>query len=634
MGFGRPETGGVALPRIIVLDEATANKIAAGEVVERPASAVKELLENSLDAGADRIDIEIAEGGLKSIMVADNGCGMEPEDAKTAFLRHATSKIQYAEDLENIKTLGFRGEALPSIAAVSKLTMKTRPPESFSGTALEIQGGRLISVSPAGCPAGTTVQLEDLFYNTPARRKHMKSVSTEAGLISDIVARMAVSRPEVKIRLVSNGRLVFQSDGSGKLVNVLASVYGPGVAGEMLPVDYDDGAIRLLGFAGRPKVHRSSRRHIDIFVNGRYVKNIALTSAVVDAYHTIIPQGRFPLAVVCINMDASAVDVNIHPSKMEIKIAEDRKLFDIVRHAVRKALFTPDIVPATSASLSFQKNIMQTTYQPGKIQWKENEIKLRQPGGETRGAVSETAVAYPGNNPETAENKNGYLSEVVAAVSEPLRDLATHGNSEKLKIQFENSRDLLDSLYVIGFLPPTYILCGGVEGLYVLDQHAAHERVFYEKFYNRFNSHESAVQYLLMPSALHLTHREAETVKDNMELIKKIGIIMEDFGGQSMVLRGVPTGLPEGKEEEFVRDVLDRLASPGNFPGRGEIHFAAAAAAACGAAVKSGTKTSPAEAGALLKDLAKTENPYTCPHGRPTIICINTGELSARFKRT
>lgn len=621
------------MSRIIVLDEATANKIAAGEVVERPASAVKELLENSLDAGADGIDIEIAEGGLKSILVSDNGCGMEPGDAERAFMRHATSKIRQAEDLESIKTLGFRGEALPSIAAVSKLTMKTRPPESFSGTALEIQGGRLISVSPAGCPAGTSIQLEDLFYNTPARRKHMKSISTEAGLVSDIVARMAVARPGVRIRLVSNGRLVFQSDGSGKLVNVLASVYGPGIAGEMLPVNYEHGGIQISGYAGKPKIHRSSRRHIDIFVNGRYVKNIALTTAVVDAYHTIIPQGRFPLAVICINLEASAIDVNIHPSKMEIKIAEDRKLFDIVRHAVRKSLFTPDIVPVSPAPPAVRKDTPPAAFEPGKIKWENNEINPGHPPGVDRPVLSRAPDAYPGKNSGFAVRETGYDAVGFTAGPKPAGQ-GVDEKPEKLEIPFDSGESLLNSLYVIGFLPPTYILCGGAGGLYILDQHAAHERVFYEKFYNGFNSREGAVQYLLIPAALHLTHREAEAVKENRELIQKLGIIMEDFGGQSMVLRGVPAGLPQGREEEFVRDVLDRLASPGNFPGRGEIHFAAAAADACGAAIKSGTKTSPVEAMELLKELSKTENPYTCPHGRPTIICINTGELSARFKRT
>ena len=634
MGLGGSETGGVALPRITILDEATANRIAAGEVVERPASAVKELLENSLDAGADKIDAEITGGGLKSITVVDNGCGMDVEDAKLAFLRHATSKILYAQDLENIQSLGFRGEALPSIAAVSRVIMKTRPPESYSGTALEMQGGHLLSVIPTGCPAGTSIQVVDLFYNTPARRKHMKSVYTEAGLVSDVVTRTAMSRPSAGIRLFNNGRLAFQSDGSGRLLNVLASVYGPEIAGMMLPVYLEQDGITIDGFITGPGVHRSSRRHINIFVNGRYIRNYIIVSAITEACQTIIPQGRFPLAAISLILNPETVDVNIHPSKMEIKITGEQNIYRLIKSAVQKALFTPVIIPV-------EKNIEFPPPEPamsGTLEGKGlrvspagEEDRLCSPNGSSKLILNEEKFAYVGTPIPFQSPSPDPLFPVFTAGggnSSPPLETTEAGNTECSR------EDLIISLYPIGFLPPTYMLCGGREGLYILDQHAAHERILFEKFYDLFNAGNSGVQYLLIPQTLHLSHREAEIARSNMDFLRKLSINIEDFGGETMILRGVPSGLPEGSEKSFVLDVLEQLVKPAKTVSSGSLHFAAAAAAACSAAIKSGTKSSPAETAFLLKELAAAKNLYTCPHGRPTIICISTTELSSRFKRT
>lgn len=634
MGLGGSETGGVALPRITVLDEATANRIAAGEVVERPASAVKELLENSLDAGADKIDVEITEGGLKSIAVIDNGCGMDADDANLAFLRHATSKILQAEDLESIQSLGFRGEALPSIAAVSRVVMKTRPPQSLSGTALEIQGGHLISVVPTGCPAGTTIQVLDLFYNTPARRKHMKSISTEAGLISDVVARTAMARPGAGIRLFSNGRQVFQSDGSGNLLNVLASVYGPEIAGGMLPVHLAQEGMEISGFITGPGMHRSSRRNINVFVNGRYIRNYILASAIAEACQTVIPQGRFPLAAISIVLNPEDVDVNIHPSKMEIKITGERNIYGLTKSAVQKALFTPLIIPVEkkAASTCPASPMADGTErkEPGVDSSRAENKYDRHSGMESRG-LNEGKSIYS-QLPETfgaPGDDSLYPAFGFGGEKAPQgQEAATAGKSEDGRV------DLFDSLYPIGFLPPTYMLCGGGEGLYILDQHAAHERVLYEKFYDLFNSENGGEQYLLLPQTLNLSHREAEAARSSLDFLRKLGIDIEDFGGETMLLRAVPPGLPGGSEVNFVLDVLEQLVKPAKAVSGGSLHFAAAAAAACSAAIKAGTKSSLAETASLLKDLAKAKNPYTCPHGRPTIICISTRELSSRFKRT
>lgn len=637
------------MPRIVILDEITANKIAAGEVVERPASVVKELLENSLDAGAGKIDLEIFEGGLKCISVADNGCGMDADDAKLAFLRHATSKIVRVEDLIDIKSLGFRGEALPSIASVSKVSLKTRPPGSQSGTALEIHGGRFIFVQPAGCPAGTSIKVEDIFYNTPARRKHMKKPSTEAGLVSDIVTRVAMGSPGVGIRLLSNGRQVFQSDGSGKLINVLASVYGPELAMEMLPVAVRNSGLKIQGYVSRPIVHRSSKRHINIFVNGRYIKNQMITSAIMEAYQTVLPNGRFPLAVLSIRMDPGSIDVNVHPSKVEIKILNEETLFNLIKEMVKDTLYTREIVPTVSLgdrrnSAERQNERKKPTdgvrdgLEEGLLEYQTETIK------QSHDNVSEEVTCF---GLENKLNRAGPVSDfppeiptvsVLTPEIPPLQEKKIDiYNTEVIntaKPYGQNNRNFIKSLYPIGFLPPTYIVAGGDEGLYIIDQHAAHERIHYERFLKRVNNGEVAVQFLLVPLTLHLSHREAELVRDNIDMLRNLGIIMEGFGGETMVLRGVPAGLPEGREECFVQDVLELLAKPGKIPGKGELFDHLAASAACKAAIKAGTKSSLEEAGSLLNDLSGMDNPYTCPHGRPTVICISTSELSARFKRT
>ncbi len=620
------------MAKIIVLDQETANKIAAGEVVERPASAVKELVENSLDAGARAIDIRIEEGGLKSITVVDNGCGMDLEDAKKAFVRHATSKITKVEDLDAIATLGFRGEALSSIAAVSKIYVKTRPPESSSGTAMEIQGGQIVSVVPTGCPSGTSLMVENLFFNTPARRKHMKSIAVESGLIGDVIAKIALANPQVRIRLFHDNRQVFNG-GEGNLLHVLAAVYGVKVAAEMLPFQSQLDGVLVEGYVSKPTISRKSKRYIDVFVNQRYVKSNTITAAVTEAFRSVLPQGRFPIAVVKVSLAPHLVDVNIHPAKMEIKILGEQMIFDMIRSSIRKAIYTEGIVPTM-----VPKNM-------GKLL--KAEVKKPQIfEGVKPPTIQEVRQTY--ENYHATKQKTHLVSDTVRddlkqyVAKTPVQPRKIEGNPKEKKdkvhgtldlpLAQDDSRALIQSLHFLSFLPPTYILCGGKDGLYVLDQHAAHERVLYEKFLHVFTNHQVSIQYLLIPQPLQLTHREMELVRENADFMQHLGVVLEDFGRDTVVLRGVPAGLSEGKEEIFVKDILDNIASQGKDFDQSNLHFAAAAAA-CAAAIKSGTKSGLEEADSLIQQLMKAKNPYTCPHGRPTIICITTKELATRFKR-
>ncbi|MCL6609946.1 MAG: DNA mismatch repair endonuclease MutL [Peptococcaceae bacterium] len=596
------------MPRIILLDEATANQIAAGEVVERPASVVKELVENSLDAGATRVGVEIRGGGLDEIRVVDNGCGMDETDSVTAFQRHATSKISSISDLEEISSLGFRGEALPSIAAVSRTVLVTRPPEAFSGTRLEVQGGRILSSSPAGCPPGTSITVKELFFNTPARLKHMKSKSAEAGQVSDVVLRLALARPGVSFRLLIDGRAGLNTPGNGVLLDAVAAVYGSGIAGGMLILENAEENITVGGLISPPSVSRSSKRHITVIINGRYVTNHLVGAAVLEGYGTLMPRGRFPLAVVVLNMDPRLLDINVHPSKMVVRVTGEDRLFNLVRRTVAAALRTDRIIPAFTLAPGGEKYTgggLPAGSHDGPIQREES--------------VSEAVLRYPA--PAAVEKPpSGEGPGTFSAPGEG--SLEARDNS------------LLDTAYPIGFLPPAYILAGSGKGLLVIDQHAAHERILYEKFLALLNRNRVESQILLVPAVVQLSPREYQTAEENLELLASLGINASGLGDGSLLVREIPAGLSEIPVEELVRDLLESLAGPGGPLSREETIKKMSASAACRAAVKSGTRSSPEEAWAVIKGLREADVPYACPHGRPTMVSITEQELKARFKRT
>ncbi|HAP93002.1 MAG TPA: DNA mismatch repair endonuclease MutL [Desulfotomaculum sp.] len=595
---------------IAVLDELTANQIAAGEVVERPASVVKELVENSLDARATVITVEAWAGGVRQLIVVDNGCGMDEEDARLAFLRYATSKLRCLDDLNRITTLGFRGEALPSIVAVSKVKLKTKTAGIHAGTFLEIHGGQLITCRQTGVAAGTSITVEDLFYNTPARRKHLKKWTTEGGLIGDYICRLAMSRPAVKIGFKHNGREVFSSPGSGQLIDVLAAAYGIAQAGGMLPIGFQNEWLKIEGYVSKPSVNRSSRQQITVIVNNRYIRSPAIALALQDAPHTMLPGGRYPVAVIHLTIDPGLVDVNIHPAKLEIRLLNEKEVSTLVRQSVREALHTSLVIPG----LPVQKD-------PGRL------------------------PTVPGEGHRFTKEKEIIRKETVSqrVNQKPIRieqdfftfDMEPPGLFFSESLPGYNSKSQpFPPVQIIGHLLPTYILGCGEEGLYLIDQHAAHERVLYEDYLAGMSSGSLAAQMLLTPAPLHLSHGELQSLLEYREFFTSLGFEMDDLSGDTMLLRGVPVNFPFGEAEAYFRDVLDYLAAPGRSPDRQDVIHHLAATAACRAAVKSGSRLSVEAMKMLLEKLTGATNPYTCPHGRPTTIMFSFTELARRFLRT
>ncbi|HAU32092.1 MAG: DNA mismatch repair protein MutL [Desulfotomaculum sp. 46_296] len=564
------------MPKIVVLDEITANQIAAGEVVERPASVVKELVENSLDAGATVITVDVTEGGLKSISVVDNGTGMDKEDARLAMLRYATSKIRSFEDLSAITTMGFRGEALPSISAVSKLKLKTKTSGKNPGFFIENHGGNIVSSGETGAQQGTSIIVEDLFYNTPARRKHLKNRTTEGSLIGDYLSRLAISHPSVKITYKQNGREVFSSPGSGVLFETLAAIYGVRIIGELLHIDFKNEQMQIKGLIGKPSLKRSTRQQITLIINKRYIRSNAITQAVLHAYQGLLPTGRFPVAALHIALDTSLVDTNIHPAKMEIRLSNEKEVCFHVRQSLRKALQTSLIIPKEADKQNRFESVLPGTAAAATA-YKQEELLL------------EPTPEYPG---------------LV----------------------------LFPSLQVIGQLHPTYILCRGEEGLYLIDQHAAHERVLYEKYLTGFSENLNS-QLLLAPCPVHLSPAESHQVMEHTDFLYSLGFEIDYLGGNTIFLRGIPANFPAINIEAYLLDALDYLSAT-NIPEKRDLLLHLAARAACRSAVKSGTKMSLDEMQELIKKISSMENPYTCPHGRPTLALYPYKELTRRFLRT
>lgn len=593
------------MPRIVVLDEITANQIAAGEVVERPASVVKELLENAFDAGASKVFVEIRGGGLDEIKVTDNGCGMDETDSETAFQRHATSKINNIDDISDIRSLGFRGEALPSIAAVSKVVLITRPPDTNSGTRLEVQGGRLLSRSPAGCPAGTSIMVSNLFYNTPARLKYMKTKSAESGQISDVVTRLALARPDIRIKLENEGRTSFHSAGTGHYMDALAAVYGAETAKEFLPIEGSEDQINIKGLIASPLVSRSSKKHVTVIINGRYVRNHLINTAVLEGYGTLLSQGRFPLGLISVNLDPGFLDVNVHPSKMVVRISGESKLFNLVKRTVMAALRTERIIPGFTPAVDYGSQ--RSTY-PGALSVSEKSLQPY--------PLQEQAV-FASTGPVS------HVSQTV--VHQPLPE------APGLFFPREN---LLETIYPIGFLPPTYILAGSINGLFIIDHHAAHERILYEKFMELLMTEKVNSQILLVPSVVQLSPRDFQIAEENLDYICSLGIQAQFFGSNSLVIREIPAEMTTVPVEDVLRDLLEYIYESGQPVHREELIKKMATSAACRAAIKSGTNSTMEEAWSIIRGLANAEVPYTCPHGRPTLININDHELKTRFKRT
>lgn len=605
---------------IRVLDESTANKIAAGEVVERPASVIKELVENSIDAGSNKIEVEIMSGGISFMRVTDNGCGMSETDAKMAILRHATSKLQKVGDLSSLATLGFRGEALPTIASVSKFTLLTRRAENDFATLVEIEGGKIKEIREAGGAVGTTVKAQDLFFNTPARKKFLKTPVSEGSHINETMVKLAVSNPGIAFKFINNNKLVIATPGSGDLFSALQSIYGKKVSDELISLAFSDEDLKISGYLSKPTVIRSSRQWQHYIVNGRVISSRFIAKALDNAYHSLLPKSGYPLAVLCIEVPQNTIDVNVHPQKSEMKFADEGRIFKAVYKAVLDAIKTPDTLEHIAAPvqeahryytpLPFQAAVQRP---PGSRQ-SPAAFAPREPGGQ---AQTDHTFA------KAQENKAG---QYKFPESQP--EVVRENGGEDAGTAFLAGQS---GLLPMGQVDRCFIVAQDAKGLYIVDQHAAHERILYDRFAKMAD--EIPSQQLLVHIFLDFTEKECGLVLGNMALFESLGFAMEPSGPLNLRLKEIPSDIPVGEAEAVVREILAALQDMRQ-PTAKEIRHACLAITACRAAIKAGDVLNLRQMQILLDELACTDLPYTCPHGRPSIVKFDSGELAKMFKRT
>ena len=587
-----------------VLDDNTINKIAAGEVVERPASVIKELVENAIDAKADRIEVEIMAGGTSFMRVSDNGIGMSREDAEKAILRHATSKIVQVDDLQAIATLGFRGEALPSIASVSRFTLQTRQAGAELGTEIKITGGKTTEIGAAGCNLGTTIRVEDLFFNTPARKKFLKTNNTESGRINEFIIKLAISHPEIAFKLINNNKSSLATPGRGDLKETLQSLYGASVGQSLLPLKFEDEDIKLWGFVSKPSAIRSSRSWQTFIVNGRIIASRAIAKAIDNAYHALIPKSGYPLIALNIEVPQHTIDVNVHPQKTEMKFEDEGRIFKAVYKAVLDAV-RPKGQAGQLGQLAAQADHVQHHVEKGL-----QELNFGQPVMNFPLREEKPAMTWQEGTTALAQDKSVKL---VQSVVDEEKKLPTAG------------------MIPIGQVDDTYIIAQDGDSLYIVDQHAAHERVLFDRFSAQAEHIPS--QQLLVHLILDFSSHESQIIEENLELLAGLGFGLEPSGPNQFRLMEVPSDVPSGQAEEFIREVLASMEEL-HRPTAAELRQAVLATTACKAAIKAGFKLNYRQMEILLQELNDTAMPYTCPHGRPTIIKFSSDELAKMFKRT
>lgn len=654
--------------KIQVLDQITIDKIAAGEVVERPASVVKELVENAIDAGAKAVTVEIKEGGISFMRIADNGCGIGREDVPNAFLRHSTSKIRSVDDLTRIGSLGFRGEALSSIAAVSQVELITKTKDDVFGTRYQIAGGKEEGLEEAGAPDGTTFLIRQLFYNVPARRKFLKTAITEASHVGDLMTRMALSHPDISFHFINNGQSKLHTSGNGKLRDVIYHVYGREIAANLLPVDYDKNGIRITGFIGAPLISRGNRNFENYFINGRYIKSNIIYKAIEDAYKDYTMQHKYPFTVFHVEMDGSHVDVNVHPTKMELRFNNQQEVYNAIYEAIDISLREKDLIPEVTLDVPKAQKPMQ------------DKISDKPAGGQTirpeadKPAVKQTVrpgadkpeqdldyfmermkqrVASYHQQNSSAEVKGkseifkpdrqaDRIREAVTKYHAEPKEKAEQQPSVKQDIKpeqinmFESKlldREIRAEYTLIGQVFDTYWLVQYDNSLYIIDQHAAHERVLYEKILKGMKTREFTSQMISPPIILNLTMQEAELLNTYMDQFTRIGFEFEEFGQDSYAVRSVPANLFSIAKKELLMEMLDSLFDEINRNQASALIDEKIASMSCKAAVKGNMKLSAGEVDSLIGELLLLDNPYHCPHGRPTIISMSKRELEKKFKR-
>lgn len=633
---------------IHVLDEVTANQIAAGEVVERPVNAVKELVENAVDAGASSIEVEIADGGMTYIRVTDDGCGMTEEDAKLSVIRHATSKISSVDNIYHIASLGFRGEALPSIASVSRTTITTRRHEDVEGTALEMTGGEITEVKPAGAPAGTTVEVRDLFYNVPARKKFLKSERTESSRINSMVGKLSLANPDIAFRLINNGRTVIETPGNGRLVDVISALYGTKTAGEMLSVEEEGENIALEGLISKPSLLKSSRQYQTIIINRRVVESAVVSKAVDNAYHSLLPKNGYPLMVLSFQVPPESIDVNVHPQKREIKFSDEQTVFRLVYHGVLGTLTsqsTADTIAREMIHDPGHEVVEEKDFKPGSIRVEDKPLGKPDIGlsEETRPKTSwgEPALSYEGRQGKTGsytvekrtpaftpdmEKKELFTDR---SVFEDYRKEEPRREDLKAEPLFEEEKQE-DPVIPLGQVSDCFILCQHGKDLLIIDQHAAHERVRYDHLAERAEG--IPVQEILIPYLIHVDIGDVDLLADHKGDIERLGITFEQAGPDVIRITGAPEDLSAAEMERVVGDIVKAYHEK-DVPSPETMRHRMMAYAACRGAIKRGDPLNIRQMKELIHDLFHTSRPFVCPHGRPTIVKFTPGELGRLFKR-
>lgn len=660
---------------IQVLDQHTIDKIAAGEVVERPASVVKELVENSIDSGATAITVEIKEGGISFIRITDNGCGIPAAQVQTAFLRHATSKITSIEDLLTTSSLGFRGEALSSIAAVGQVELITKTGDSLTGIRYEIHGGVERTMEEIGCPEGTTIIIRNLFYNTPARRKFLKTAMTEGSYVSELVEQIAMSRPDISFKFVQNGQNKLNTSGNGSLKDILYHIYGRDIAANLLPIDVSRDGMTLSGYVAKPYISRGNRSFEHYFVNGRYIKSPVITRAIEEAYKTFVMIHKFPFVALYITVDSHLLDVNVHPRKMEMRYSRNDELyqflFEEIRHVLLQKELIPEVHQGKQKTPAPAAHISRSVPEPFEQQRRQQEMPksiyglshATEPTAPTGTTASEpltpvttqaaTSESTPTGTPAVTSEPAPSATLAVASESEYsvtqaakpevtcVREAASSYASQP-KVPAPEQLSLFSSGFMteearpkhrlIGQLFRTYWLIEYDHNLFIMDQHAAHEKVLYETLMKQYQNREIVSQQINPPLVISVNPRQQEVLRENQSFFEHIGFQMESFGGKEYMLRAVPLETYGLAAQDIFIDFIDSLADEGPHLNM-DLFIYKIATMACKAAVKGNMTLSVKEADALIDQLLKLENPYNCPHGRPTIIAMTETELEKKFKR-
>ena len=641
--------------KIKELETSLANKIAAGEVVERPSSVVKELLENAIDAQATEINIEVEQSGVSSIRVVDNGTGIAQEDLGLVFHRHATSKIVADDDLFHIRTLGFRGEALASISSVAKVTLKTCT-DNENGHEIYAEDGKIIHQKPAKAKKGTDIQVDSLFYNTPARLKYIKSLYTELGKITDIVNRMAMSHPEIRISLVSDGKKLLSTNGSGRTNEVMAEIYGMKVAKDLVHISGDTSDYHLEGFVAKPEHSRSNKHYISIFINGRYIKNFVLHKAILEGYHTLLTIGRFPICYINIQMDPILVDVNVHPTKLEVRLSKEDQLYDLIVTKIREAFKDKILIPQNDLNHAPKKNKVLETFEQQKINFEKQQSQI----GETSAPYVHDQkdknhdVESHKNNLDSTSSTNNESTEVsnelhnyiddsyLQSQKEVLFDMEQNTSNE-YEISNQQSNDIKGTvsqtphrrvpyMEIVGQVHGTYIIAQNENGMFMIDQHAAQERIKYEYFREKIGEVTNEVQNLLIPLTFHFSKDEQMIIDQYKDELDKVGVHLEHFGGHDYIVNSYPVWFPKEEAEEIIKDMIELVLKHKSVDVK-KIREDAAIMMSCKKSIKANHYLKNNEMADLIDQLREAEDPFTCPHGRPIIINFSNYELEKLFKR-